>query len=77
MGHAFGFYCGNILFNMGIKIVDLSKSAAVSYMKLVFVFIFGAIFLGEPIFFTDIVGACLIVSYMLYNITHPILDYKK
>ena len=77
MGHAFGFYCGNILFNMGIKIVDLSKSAAVSYMKLVFVFIFGAIFLGEPIFFTDIIGALLIVSYMLYNITHPILDYKK
>ena len=77
MGHSIGFYCGNVLFNMGIRIVDLSKSAAVSYMKLVFVFIFGTIFLGEPIFFTDILGSLLIVSYMLYNITHPILDYKK
>ena len=77
MGHSFGFYCGNVLFNMGIKIVDLSKSAAVSYMKLVFVFIFGAIFLKEPIFLTDIIGSLLIVSYMLYNITYPILDYKK
>jgi drug/metabolite transporter (DMT)-like permease len=57
---------------MGIKKVDLSKSAAINYTKIVFVFIFGGIFLGEKVFFTDIIGTLLILSYMLYNLFYPI-----
>ena len=74
--HAFCFYLGNVLFNMGIKEVDLSKSAAINYTKIVFVFIFGGIFLGEKVFFTDIIGTLLILSYMLYNLFYPI-DIKE
>ena len=67
------FFClGNVLFNRGIQLIDLSKSVTLSYMKIVFVFVLGGIFLGEPIFFTDLLGACLIVSYMIYNVTNPI-----
>ena len=74
--HAFCFYLGNVLFNMGIKEVDLSKSAAINYTKIIFVFIFGGIFLGEKVFFTDIIGTLLILSYMLYNLFYPI-DIKE
>lgn len=70
--HGVLFYTANIIFNRGIQLIDLNKSVTISYVKIVEVFILGNIFLGEPIFFTDIVGACLIVSYMLYNVLKPV-----
>lgn len=70
--HGVCFCLGNVFFNRGIQLIDLSKSVTISYMKIVFVFILGGLFLGEPIYFTDIIGACLIVSYMMYNVSYPI-----
>ncbi len=74
MGHAVFFYCGNFLFNQGIQIIDLSKSALINYTKIVWVLILGACILGEPIFATDLLGSAIIVSYMVYNITKPIKE---
>lgn len=72
--HGIFFFIANVFFNKGIQQVDLSKSVTASYTKIVFVFILGGIFLREPVYFTDVIGACLIVSYMLYNVLNPIID---
>jgi hypothetical protein len=36
----------------------------------------GGVLLGEKVYFTDFVGAALIISYMLYNIKYPLIDKK-
>ena len=70
------FYIANTTFNFGIQRIDLSKAAPISYTKVVFVLLLGGILLGENIYFTDYVGAGLIISYMLYNIKYPLIDKK-
>lgn len=70
------FFLGQYLFNKGIQIIDLSKSTMISYFKIIWVFLLSGLFLGESIFFTDILGASLIVSYLLYNVYNPIIEKK-
>lgn len=71
------FYIANTTFNFGIQRIDLSKAAPISYTKVVFVLLLGGTFLGEKVYFTDFVGAALIISYMLYNMKFPLIDEKK
>ena len=71
------FYIANTTFNFGIQRIDLSKAAPISYTKVVFVLLLGGTFLGEKVYFTDFVGAALIISYMLYNMRFPLIDEKK
>ena len=71
------FYIANTTFNFGIQRIDLSKAAPISYTKVVFVLLLGGFLLGENIYFTDFVGAGLIISYMLYNMRYPLIDKKK
>ena len=75
--HGLFFYLGNFFANEAYKRIDISKVIIFNYLQIIFVIILSLIFLKEPIFLTDIIGSLLIVSYMLYNITYPILDYKK
>ena len=70
------FYIANTTFNFGIQRIDLSKAAPISYTKVVFVLLLGGILLGEQVYFTDFIGAGLIISYMLYNMKYPIIDKK-
>ena len=70
------FYIANTTFNFGIQRIDLSKAAPISYTKVVFVLILGQMLLGEKVYFSDCVGAGLIISYMLYNIKYPLIDKK-
>lgn len=67
------FFCANATFNFGIQRIDLSKAAPVSYTKVVFVLLLGGVLLGERVYFTDFVGAAMIISYMLYNLKYPII----
>jgi drug/metabolite transporter (DMT)-like permease len=71
------FYVGNFFFNAGLKYIDLAKSAPLTYSRVAFVLIFGYILLGENIYFTDIIGTCLILGYMFYNLFYPIIPEKK
>lgn len=71
------FFLGQYLFNKGIMIIDLSKSTMISYCKIIWVFLLSGIFLGEPIFFTDLLGTGFIVSYLLYNVYNPIEEKKQ
>ena len=70
------FYIANTSFNFGIQRIDLSKAAPISYTKVVFVLLLGQILLGEKVYFTDCVGAGLIISYMLYNMKYPLIEKK-
>ena len=70
------FYIANTSFNFGIQRIDLSKAAPISYTKVVFVLLLGGFLLGEKVYFTDFVGAALIISYMLYNMKYPLIDKK-
>lgn len=71
------FYSGQVLLNSGYKLIDLGLSASIQYTKIVFVLILGLIFLGEKVYWTDILGAGLIVGYMLFTINRPIVEKKN
>ena len=70
------FYIANTAFNYGIQRIDLSKAAPVSYTKVVFVLLLGGVLLGEHAYFSDFIGAGLIISYMLYNMKYPLVQKK-
>ena len=71
------FYIGNYFFNAGLKYIDLAKSAPLAYSRVAFVLILGFILIGENIYFSDIIGTCLILVYMFYNLYSPIIPEKK
>ena len=72
MGHAILFFGGFFFFNKGLQIIDLSKTSIIQYSKIVFVFILGTIFLGQKVFFSDILGSSIIVGFMIYHVLNPV-----
>ena len=70
--HACLFFMGNYFNYLGLKLIDLSKTSLIQYTKIVFVFLLGTILLGEKIFFSDIIGSLIIVSFMIYHVMNPI-----
>ena len=72
MMHAILFFSGFYMFNKGLQLIDLSKTSIIQYSKIVFVFILSTTFLGQKVFFSDIVGSAIIVSFMIYHLMHPI-----
>ena len=71
MGHAILFFGGFFFFNKGLQIIDLSKTSIIQYSKIVFVFVLGVIFLGQEVFFSDILGSSIIVGFMIYHVLIP------
>ena len=65
------FYFGNILLNFGLMNIDLSGSSVISFSQLVFLIIFGKIFLNQKIKVTDFLGMMFIVGYLYYDFRHP------
>ena len=72
MMHGILFFSGFYMFNKGLQIIDLSKTSIIQYSKIVFVLILSAIFLKQKVFFSDIVGSAIIVSFMVYHVLHPV-----
>ena len=72
MGHAILFFGGFFFFNKGLQIIDLSKTSNIQYSKIVFVFVLGVIFLGQEVFFSDILGSSIIVGFMIYHVLNPV-----
>ena len=72
MMHGLLFFSVFYMFNKGLQIIDLSKTSIIQYSKIVFVFILSAIFLRQKIFFSDIVGSVIIVSFMIYHVMNPV-----
>ena len=57
---------------LSLKGVDLNKTTAIGYITVVTVFILGAIFLGEKIHVTDVIGSLLILGFNVYNSMYPV-----
>ena len=66
------FYLGNYYNYLGLKLIDLNKISIIQYTSIVFVLILGSIFLREKIFFSDLIGSAIIVSFMIYHAMNPI-----
>ena len=66
------FFLGNYYNYLGLKLIDLNKISIIQYTSIVFVLILGIIFLKEKIFFSDIIGSSIIVSFMIYHAINPI-----
>ena len=65
------FYLANYLSTLSFKYIAISKLQPFSYLGIVFTFILCAILLREPVFFSDIMGAAIIISFQYYNYTYP------
>ena len=65
------FYLANYLTTICLKNIAVSKFQPITYLGIVFTFILSAIILGEPIFFTDIIGATIIIGFQYYNFQYP------
>lgn len=66
------FFLGNYYNYLGLKLIDLNKISIIQYTSIVFVLILSIILLHEKIFFSDIVGSAIIVSFMVYHAMNPI-----
>ena len=71
MSNGFFFYLGNYLTSMCFRYIAISKFQPITYLQIVFTFILSNIILGEPLYFTDIVGACFIIGFQFFNIKFP------
>ena len=66
------FFLGNYYNYLGLKLIDLNKISIIQYTSIVFVLILSIILLNEKIFFSDVVGSTIIVSFMIYHVINPI-----
>ena len=66
------FYTFSFLLAISLKNLDLIKTVAIGYLQIVETFILGALFLGESVHNTDILGSSIIVLYNLLNSLFPI-----
>ena len=65
------FYLANYFSAMSLKYISINKFIPLIYLSILFVFILGFIFLGEKVYFTDIIGSILILGFQVYNIYVP------
>ena len=65
------FLAGHYLTSICYKYIAISKFLPVTYLVVVFTFILSITILREPLFFTDILGACFIIGFQFYNLTYP------
>ena len=74
ISNGFLFYLANYCTSVCYKYLDISKYIPVTYLNIVFTFLISVFILGEPLFFTDLIGALLIIGFQFWNITNPILS---
>lgn len=65
------FYLANYLTTICLRNIAISKFQPITYLGIVFTFILSAIILSEPIFFTDLIGATIIIGFQYYNFEYP------
>ena len=75
--NGFLFYLANYCMAECLNIMPMNKFTPMNYLKIVFIFIFGFVILGEKVFFTDIIGSALIVGFQVYNVFYPVKSTKR
>ncbi len=71
------FYLASYYMAEALSIMAINKFIPMNYLRVVFIFIFGFIILGEHVFFTDIIGSALIIGFQVYNVCYPVKKIKN
>ena len=64
-------YLSVYLITISFKYMPISKFQLITYLNIVFIFLLSCIILGEHIFFTDLIGAFIIIGFQYYNLKYP------
>jgi len=72
LSNGFVFYIASYYQCECLEHMTMNNFLPISYLNIVFIFLFGLIFLGEKIFITDIIGSLLILGFQIYNVYIPI-----
>jgi len=66
------FYVANYCNTLCFKYIAISKFQPITYLCIVFTFILSAILLGEPVYFSDLIGTSIIIGFQYYNFKYPV-----
>ena len=77
LSNGFVFYVANYYTAKALEDISLSKFVPITYMCNVFVYILGFLFLGEVVYFTDVIGSLMILGFQVYNVTVPVPRRKR
>ena len=69
--NGFIFYICNFLNSVSFQNIEISKLQPVSYLSTILVIIASAVIFKENIYFTDILGALMIIGFIIYNGMYP------
>ena len=65
------FYLANYLQTISMEKLSAAKFMPVTYMCIVWIFILGFVLLHETVYFTDALGAGMIIAFQIYNYYYP------
>ena len=71
LSNGFVFYICNFLNSVSFQNIEISKLQPASYLSTVFVIISSAVIYKENLYFTDIIGALMIIGFIIYNGMYP------
>ena len=66
----------NLFFQKALKVLNVGGCVPFVYFCTLFVFVESVFILGEPLYFTDILGSLIIVSFHCYNAWYPIKNQQ-
>ena len=72
--NGFLFYLANYCVAKALNNMPMNEFVPINYVKIVFIFIFGFIILGEHVFITDIIGSALIVGFQVFNVCFSVKE---
>ena len=61
------FYLCNYLTSVSFQNIDISKLQPVTFLSSILIVLSGTIIFSEKLFFTDILGATMIIGFIIYN----------
>ena len=65
------FYICNFLNSVSFQNIEISKLQPVTYLSTILVIIASAVIFKENLYFTDILGALMIIGFIIYNGMYP------
>ena len=65
--NGFTFYLCNYLTSVSFQNIEISKLQPVTFLSSILIVLSGTIIFSEKLFFTDILGATMIIGFIIYN----------
>ncbi len=70
--NAIMYFFATYFYIVSLKRVDLLKTTSLIYVQTIVSAFLGVIFLGESLYFTDILGSLIILGLNIYNVLYPV-----